>query len=115
MELRGNPTFYSIYLVVLINHFCILFFSSIGSIRTPHSGIANTPVRMRPDIRVDRRVRQVNVGPDQVSVDYKIGKFLYELINLNRSWKRSLKLHPKWTLSRSMLDLSWSFGAPMLS
>lgn len=36
--------------------------SSIGSIRTPHSGIQNTPLKNRPDIRVDKRVRQVNVG-----------------------------------------------------
>ena len=36
--------------------------SSIGSIRTPHSGIQNTPMKVRPDIRVDKRVRQVNVG-----------------------------------------------------
>jgi DNA replication licensing factor MCM4 len=36
--------------------------SSIGSIRTPHSGIQNTPHKSRPDIRGDRRTRQVNVG-----------------------------------------------------
>lgn len=36
--------------------------SSIGSIRTPHSGIQNTPLKLRPDIRIDKRVRQVAVN-----------------------------------------------------
>lgn len=36
--------------------------SSIGSIRTPRSGIRGTPLRLRPDIRTDRRIRQVNIG-----------------------------------------------------
>ena len=36
--------------------------SSIGSIRTPHSGIQNTPLKVRPDIRIDKRIRTVNVG-----------------------------------------------------
>ncbi|XP_043279134.1 DNA replication licensing factor MCM4 isoform X2 [Venturia canescens] len=36
--------------------------SSLGSIRTPRSGIRGTPVRQRSDIRSDKRVRQVNVG-----------------------------------------------------
>ncbi|KAK9890239.1 hypothetical protein WA026_010352 [Henosepilachna vigintioctopunctata] len=36
--------------------------SSLGSIRTPRSGIRGTPVRMRPDVRSDKRIRQVNVG-----------------------------------------------------
>uniref|UniRef100_A0A0C9QPN2 DNA helicase n=1 Tax=Fopius arisanus TaxID=64838 RepID=A0A0C9QPN2_9HYME len=35
--------------------------SSLGSIRTPRSGIRGTPVRQRPDIRTDKRIRQVNV------------------------------------------------------
>lgn len=39
--------------------------SSIGSIRTP--GIRGTPMRMRPDIRTDKRIRQVNIGPEPVS------------------------------------------------
>lgn len=38
--------------------------SSLGSIRTPRSGIRGTPIRMRPDIRTDKRIRQVNVGSD---------------------------------------------------
>lgn len=38
--------------------------SSIGSIRTPRSGIRGTPLRMRPDIRTDRHIRQVQVGSD---------------------------------------------------
>ena len=36
--------------------------SSIGSIRTPHSGIQNTPMKNRADIRNDKRTRQVNIG-----------------------------------------------------
>ncbi|KAJ8925954.1 hypothetical protein NQ315_009807 [Exocentrus adspersus] len=38
--------------------------SSLGSIRTPRSGIRGTPIRLRPDVRSDRRMRQVNVGND---------------------------------------------------
>lgn len=40
----------------------------MGSVRTPRSGIRGTPVRLRPDIRVDRRMRQVNIGSDTVSL-----------------------------------------------
>lgn len=36
--------------------------SSLGSVRTPRSGIRGTPIRMRPDVRTDKRIRQVNVG-----------------------------------------------------
>lgn len=42
--------------------------SSIGSINTPRSGIRGTPVRARPDIRTDKRMRQVNIGSDAVSL-----------------------------------------------
>lgn len=45
--------------------------SSMGSIRTPRSGIRGTPVRARPDIRTDRRIRQVNIGSDAVSSYFK--------------------------------------------
>ncbi|KAJ8965194.1 hypothetical protein NQ317_013346, partial [Molorchus minor] len=38
--------------------------SSLGSIRTPRSGIRGTPIRMRPDVRSDKRIRQVNIGSD---------------------------------------------------
>lgn len=41
--------------------------SSMGSIRTPRSGIRGTPIRARTDIRQDRRLRQVNIGSDHVS------------------------------------------------
>lgn len=41
--------------------------SSMGSVRTPRSGIRGTPIRMRPDIRTDKRIRQVNVGGEPVS------------------------------------------------
>lgn len=43
--------------------------SSMGSIRTPRSGIRGTPVRARPDIRTDKRMRQVNIGSDAVSLN----------------------------------------------
>lgn len=42
--------------------------SSLGSIRTPKSGIRGTPIRMRPDVRSDKRLRQVNVASDPVSI-----------------------------------------------
>ncbi|KAI4468348.1 dna replication licensing factor mcm family member [Holotrichia oblita] len=38
--------------------------SSLGSVRTPRSGIRGTPIRLRPDVRSDKRIRQVNVGSD---------------------------------------------------
>lgn len=44
--------------------------SSLGSVRTPRSGIRGTPIRMRPDVRTDKRIRQVNLGSDPVSVFY---------------------------------------------
>lgn len=40
--------------------------SSMGSIRTPRSGVRGTPMRQRPDIRVDKRIRQVPLASDQV-------------------------------------------------
>lgn len=45
--------------------------SSLGSVRTPRSGIRGTNVRVRPDIRTDRIIRQVNIGSDPV-VSYLI-------------------------------------------
>lgn len=36
--------------------------SSLGSIRTPRGGVKGTPIRQRPDIRTDKRLRQVNIG-----------------------------------------------------
>lgn len=44
--------------------------SSMGSIRTPRSGIRGTPLRSRPDIRTDKRIRQVNINPDNVSIHF---------------------------------------------
>lgn len=41
--------------------------SSLGSVRTPRSGIRGTPIRMRPDVRTDKRIRQVNLASDPVS------------------------------------------------
>lgn len=47
--------------------------SSLGSIRTPRSGIRGTPIRMRPDVRSDKRIRQVNVGNEAaVSCSFNI-------------------------------------------
>lgn len=43
--------------------------SSLGSVRTPRSGIRGTPIRMRPDVRTDKRIRQVNLGSDPVSIN----------------------------------------------
>lgn len=42
--------------------------SSLGSVRTPRSGIRGTPIRMRPDVRADKRIRQVNVASDPVCI-----------------------------------------------
>lgn len=36
--------------------------SSMGSIRTPRSGIRGTPLKARPDIRTDKKMRQVAIG-----------------------------------------------------
>lgn len=36
--------------------------SSLTSVRTPRSGIRGTPVRQRPDVQSDRRMRQVNLA-----------------------------------------------------
>ncbi|KAK0076374.1 hypothetical protein PV325_004816 [Microctonus aethiopoides] len=54
--------------------------SSLGSIRTPRSGIKGTPMRQRPDIRTDKRMRQVNVSQpileehncDQTTSEYEL-------------------------------------------
>lgn len=51
--------------------------SSLGSIRTPRSGIRGTPIRQRPDIRTDKRLRQVNVTEPVCRA--RIGLFLYYL------------------------------------
>nr|XP_022904084.1 DNA replication licensing factor MCM4 [Onthophagus taurus] len=40
--------------------------ASLGSVRTPRSGIRGTPIKLRPDVRSDKRIRQVNVGSDQL-------------------------------------------------
>lgn len=37
---------------------------SSSALMTPRSGIRGTPIRHRTDIRSERRIRQVNVGPD---------------------------------------------------
>lgn len=53
--------------------------SSMGSIRTPRSGVRGTPIRSRPDIRTDRRIRQVNLGSDAVSIKLLFKKKLAKL------------------------------------
>lgn len=40
--------------------------SSISSLRTPRSGARGTPMHQRPDVRSDRKVRQVNLGANEV-------------------------------------------------
>lgn len=58
--------------------------SSLGSVRTPRSGIRGTPIRLRPDVRTDKRIRQVNLGSDPVSGKYlQIYICIYK-IRLNR-------------------------------
>lgn len=42
--------------------------SSLGSIRTPRSGVRGTPIRQRTDIRTDKHMRQVNLSEP---VNYK--------------------------------------------
>lgn len=59
--------------------------SSMGSIRTPRSGVRGTPIRSRPDIRTDRRIRQVNLGSDNVS-SFDLFVFFRELRNIRFSW-----------------------------
>lgn len=54
--------------------------SSMGSLRTPRSGIRGTPIRLRPDIRTDRRMRQVNVASDPVSSTFVLSIFNCKLI-----------------------------------
>lgn len=54
--------------------------SSMGSLRTPRSGIRGTPIRLRPDIRTDRRMRQVNVASDPVSSIFVLSIFNIKLI-----------------------------------
>lgn len=46
--------------------------SSVGSTRSTRSGLRGTPVRQRPDIRTDRRVRQVNLAFDQINVSIRL-------------------------------------------
>lgn len=55
--------------------------SSLGSIRTPRSGIRGTPIRMRPDVRSDKRIRQVNVG-NEVAVSCAIVFFQKRSLNI---------------------------------
>ncbi|KAK5648977.1 hypothetical protein RI129_003869 [Pyrocoelia pectoralis] len=40
--------------------------SSMGSVRTPRSGIRGTPIRMRTDVRTDKRIRQINVAGENL-------------------------------------------------
>jgi hypothetical protein len=56
----------------------------MGSVRTPRSGIRGTPLRIRPDIRTDKRMRQVNIGSDQ-PVSEKYDFFFQNLNNQHLS------------------------------
>ncbi|XP_043502442.1 DNA replication licensing factor MCM4 [Polistes fuscatus] len=45
--------------------------SSLGSIRTPRSGVRGTPIRQRTDIRTDKHIRQVNLSepiPEEAAI-----------------------------------------------
>lgn len=42
--------------------------SSMSSLRTPRSGARGTPMHQRPDVRSDRKVRQVNLGANEVLI-----------------------------------------------
>ncbi|KAI4485938.1 hypothetical protein M0804_006427 [Polistes exclamans] len=45
--------------------------SSLGSIRTPRSGVRGTPIRQRTDIRTDKHLRQVNLSepiPEEAAI-----------------------------------------------
>lgn len=39
---------------------------SVGTPRTP--GVSSTPIRHRPDVQSDRRLRQVTIGGSETSV-----------------------------------------------
>ena len=87
--------------------------SSIGSIRTP--GIRGTPLRMRPDIRTDKRIRQVNIGPEPVS-----GKKIFLPRSVTQpispfSWNRSRNKLLQLVLMALTLGHSWLSGARTLS
>lgn len=56
--------------------------SSLGSIRTPRSGIRGTPIRMRPDVRSDKRIRQVNVG-NEAAVSIFTLRFYWVTISIS--------------------------------
>lgn len=51
--------------------------SSLGSLRTPRSGIHGTPIRMRPDLQMERRMRTVNIGDDQPVPTVSLDKNYY--------------------------------------
>jgi DNA replication licensing factor MCM4 len=40
----------------------------MSSLRTPRSGARGTPMHQRPDVRSDRKVRQVNLGANEVLI-----------------------------------------------
>lgn len=56
--------------------------SSLGSIRTPRSGVRGTPIRQRTDIRTDKHMRQVNLSEP---VNYKYLLCNYYLNNNNEN------------------------------
>ncbi len=51
----------------------------MSSLRTPRSGARGTPMRQRPDVRSDRKVRQVNVGPNEVNITFGHNLHIYIL------------------------------------
>ena len=54
--------------------------SSLSSLRTPRSGgRGGTPMRQRPDVRSDRKVRQVNLGANEVRKSYLCTTIFYSI------------------------------------
>lgn len=75
--------------------------SSLGSIRTPRSGIRGTPIRMRPDVRSDKRIRQVNVG-NEAAVSISILRFFSK--NTNYFYWLSISMYLKNVLYNHIVN-----------
>lgn len=73
--------------------------SSLGSIRTPRSGIRGTPIRMRAEVRSDKRIRQVNVAGDaavstlQKQINYTGNLTNFNAVGPNTRSESRIRLH----------------------
>ena len=83
----------------------------MGSIRTPRSGIRGTPVRARPDIRTDKRIRQVAIGTTESVRKLKL--VLYFIVQIQNfkstfdSWNQLLNVFLKLIrFQKLQLDLN---------